>query len=462
MLGSIRYPDRLRILFLLFMMTQPKSDKLPDEDNRAATVGPLLQTINKSIGLLRSLLLNVMVFLATLAFAVSIYDEIVKNPVKIATPSMPSGLEKAGWKGITFARLFGDEIKSIQERADSAHPVSDTEIGDNKNKFVLPGQTFSIESLVLWIRDFFGLEGRHLRITVFEATEHEKALYCDRADLKSTKGLVALLSFDGDRWHVCGPTVGYLAKVAAHRFMERNEPYILAAALREHQRSEAERIVAQILLEGDAKLRPWALNLEAMMIQDKGNTKIALARYQALTKEFPGFAPAHINLGQARFELYEQWSETDSVETRNALLASAFASFKEAARLDQSSALANANMGTILIKQKHWNSARSRFLKAIELDARLAQPHEGLGEISLEENDRKQAIAHYMKSVALNPYNARVHFTIGLLSFREGRFRDAKRHCSRALSLKPKYRRAKACVDNATNKLKSSQGEGSD
>jgi tetratricopeptide (TPR) repeat protein len=133
----------------------------------------------------------------------------------------------------------------------------------------------------------------------------------------------------------------------------------------------------------------------------------------------------------------------------------AIAAFEGVLALDPTSALANQNIATILLKEARVRPAAAaanvreaeQFArKAIDLDPQLAKAHTTLGVIQAQTNRKAEAIDNWKKAVSLDPAEFDAMFNLVLLLAEAGRIGEARTYGDQFIRTAPPQLAADAAV----------------
>jgi tetratricopeptide (TPR) repeat protein/serine/threonine protein kinase len=125
----------------------------------------------------------------------------------------------------------------------------------------------------------------------------------------------------------------------------------------------------------------------------------------------------------------------------------AVAAFREAVRLEPTSAIAHNNLG-IALQKGDPNGSIAAFREAIRLDPNYASPHNGLGLIRLDQRDPDGAIASFLEAIRLNPRFAQAHYNMGKALRAKGDPDGAIAAYKKAIEINPNYDHAHSNLGN--------------
>ncbi len=89
--------------------------------------------------------------------------------------------------------------------------------------------------------------------------------------------------------------------------------------------------------------------------------------------------------------------------------------YQKSADLDQRSAGALVNLGTVFFNGHAWADAEAQYKKALEIDPKYALAHFNLGNLYDEQGDPAEALHHYEEALKLFPSYADAHYNLALL-----------------------------------------------
>ncbi len=134
----------------------------------------------------------------------------------------------------------------------------------------------------------------------------------------------------------------------------------------------------------------------------------------------------------------DQWFQRGlEMEQRGAPADQIIAAYKKAAELDEKSAGALVNLGTIYFNARMWRDSERYYAKAVEADANYPLAHFNLGNLYDERGDRNKAFHHYEEALRLKPGYADAHYNLALLHQGQGQIMKALKHWKTYLKLDP-------------------------
>ncbi len=169
-----------------------------------------------------------------------------------------------------------------------------------------------------------------------------------------------------------------------------NSPHALAI-LGSLSFEEGDYESAALLMEKSVSIdagQPETLNMYGVAKQELGYRKDAIAIFEKLTKLFPEFVDAHINLGNLRYE------DKD--------FSAAKISFDSAISLDPLDADAFYNLGNTLKELGKWDLANTAYEKCIAIDPKYQKAYNNKASV-LRQTDRDlEALKNYDEAIRLD------------------------------------------------------------
>ncbi len=111
--------------------------------------------------------------------------------------------------------------------------------------------------------------------------------------------------------------------------------------------------------------------------------------------------------------------------------------YQKAAELDQHSAGALVNLGTVFFNGHAWAEAEVHYKKALDVDPNYALAHFNLGNLYDEQGDTANALHHYEEALKIYPQYADAHYNLALLHQASADNLSAMRHWRAYLRLDP-------------------------
>ncbi len=134
----------------------------------------------------------------------------------------------------------------------------------------------------------------------------------------------------------------------------------------------------------------------------------------------------------------ESWFEKGlELEQVGAPVADIVDAYRKAIELDETSAGALVNLGTVYFNARELREAERQYRKALEVDPNYALAHFNLGNLFDEKGDRPKALTHYLEALRIHPTYADAHYNIALLYQSVGQNLKAVRHWKIYLKVDP-------------------------
>ncbi len=111
--------------------------------------------------------------------------------------------------------------------------------------------------------------------------------------------------------------------------------------------------------------------------------------------------------------------------------------YRKAVELDEKSAGALVNLGTIYFNARQFAEAERYYLRALDADPDYALAHFDLANLYDERGDRSRALKHYEAALRIAPNYADAHYNIALLYQGQNQPMKAVRHWTAYLKLDP-------------------------
>jgi tetratricopeptide (TPR) repeat protein len=134
----------------------------------------------------------------------------------------------------------------------------------------------------------------------------------------------------------------------------------------------------------------------------------------------------------------QQWFQRGlDMEQTGAPVDEIIAAYRKAGELDERSAGAFVNLGTIFFNARMWKECEKYYRKAIEADPSYALAHFNLANLYDERGLRDEALTHYEEALRLKPDYADAHYNLALLFQGLGQTMKALKHWKTYLRLDP-------------------------
>jgi tetratricopeptide (TPR) repeat protein len=126
-----------------------------------------------------------------------------------------------------------------------------------------------------------------------------------------------------------------------------------------------------------------------------------------------------------------------ALEQENAPMNEVIAAYLKAVELDEKSAGAFVNLGTLYFNARMWREAEHYYTRALEADPAYPLAHFNLANLYDERGDRTSAARHYEEALRLKPGYADAHYNLALLCQSQGQVMKALKHWRIYLKLDP-------------------------
>lgn len=134
----------------------------------------------------------------------------------------------------------------------------------------------------------------------------------------------------------------------------------------------------------------------------------------------------------------EAWFEKGlDLEKSGAAMEDILDAYRQAAKIDPSSAGALVNLGTVYFNGRRWKEAEQYYKMALDVDSEYALAHFNLANLYEERNQKDLALRHYLAALKIHPNYADAHYNIALLYQASGQALKAVRHWRVYLTLDP-------------------------
>jgi tetratricopeptide (TPR) repeat protein len=284
-------------------------------------------------------ILGLATFSAVIFIMLLFYDVLFHRLVVILPISVPKDMEEKGYTPDVAARHLRDAMNRYVVDARTSAAGSGLALHSDLPDFVVPTVGLSFEAQ---IRTFLRIERRQnisgeitsadqkLRLRLRKNTDfiHESR---EGVDAKDPEAL-----FDQAAPIVFAATDPYF--VAVHKFDEN---------------PEAARDLAKMIIAD----RPpsdwnvvWAHSLLGLLHDQKNNTNGAIEEYGWAFEHKPGFAIAHLNLGNVYLKLGTTYEDKGQREDAINAFRNAIREFRSAIHIDPERGLVHLNLGNVLVK----------------------------------------------------------------------------------------------------------------
>lgn len=373
----------------------------------------MLQGIGDTFKSIRKIMINLIILILVLVLIIIICRELKTNFVLIEPFEVPQEFEKKGYTGRAITNKLIDQINLIRITGKTSKDImSIMPIWSNKElKIELPGTGISLNSILQYIKRFFGRE--QIRI-VGEIVIYNKLMYATiRVSGKPAK------TFSGEL-----ENLDKILYQAAEHIFKYTRPYILASYLHKIDKKDACLETIQHILSNEPfDDDDYAYILWGIVLHEKGDLEDAIAKYQEAIELNPKEAYAYLNWGVVLFDQGEYDSSIsmymkaikfgmkdaivyDNLGTswaRKSEITRAIKYCKRAIELDPKYARAYTHFGAYLHMQGDYEDSIDKFQKSIELDPEYAGPYFGWAQVLEMQENYNDAIAKYQKAIELDP-----------------------------------------------------------
>jgi tetratricopeptide (TPR) repeat protein len=335
--------------------TELDSDRLRDESSEEGSGSALGKLLQNTVQIILSAFL---VLLVIAIFARLVADE--RNPpVLIDLFGVPKEYEDQGYTGQVVASEVGDEITRIERATKTPTRKEDVALANSQTlpAISIPKTGLSMDAIVDFLESFLHLAPRHLGGEL--AFENESLNAGDA--VVGPRRLVITVRIGGKESlsksvdTVIDDPEDAISQ-AARAALEIIDPFVLAVYAYEIEKDPETAL--QLTSECHGEFAKWARLLEGAMLEDRGNHKAAIAKYEQAIAHDPNFADAYLNWGLVLDEQHDY--------------AGAIAKYQKAIDLDPNYAVAYNNWGRVLDEQRDYAGAIAKYQKAIDLDPNYA------------------------------------------------------------------------------------------
>ncbi|HEX9111484.1 MAG TPA: rhomboid family intramembrane serine protease [Terriglobales bacterium] len=143
----------------------------------------------------------------------------------------------------------------------------------------------------------------------------------------------------------------------------------------------------------------------------EGKTDEAIARLEAVVRQHPEYAPAHLELARA-YAIKRDFAKSE-VELKRAI------------QLNPRNENALYALGFTELEQKRPQQAREAFAQLLKLNPNSADAHSGLAAVFSFENEYSEALEEYKRTAQLDPESESVFYDMGLMQSKLKLYDDA-------------------------------------
>jgi tetratricopeptide (TPR) repeat protein len=345
--------------------------------------GLSLTRVDAGLATLRTMMINIGFFAATLLLVPTLGAQIIRNPIIIEPIAVPQALADRGMTSSVAANRVWDGLQDYSRTAALARQTL-VAVPDNQLvEFTLPGSTLSIDAVLKQVREFLGIQetritgeitcqtpdcapaGQRLRLRVLRGS----AEMIDMPPMATTAPSAYFHDAAGAIFDVLDPLVG-----AAARAVTDPEGAV----------ARAHRIAA--LGGPDA---PWAYALMGDIALAGGDASVAAAHYEAALDIDPSLSQARLGLARAALA----GGDTEAADAQVALMP------KDGDLLSQTLLL----RADIALARNDHVSAEAAAREAAQADPLSPLPHIRVGQIARSAGDDEAARLAFAEALALDP-----------------------------------------------------------
>lgn len=345
--------------------------------------GLSLTRVDAGLATLRTMMINIGFFAATLLLVPTMGVQIIRNPVVIEPIAVPQALADRGMTSSVAANRVWDGLQDYSRTAALARQTLVAVPDSQLVEFTLPGSTLSIDAVLKQVREFLGIQetritgeitcqttdcapaGQRLRLRVVRGT----AEMIDMPPMGTTPPALYFRDAAGAVFDVLDPLVGAAARAVT-------DPQ--GAVARAH------RIAA-----GGGPDAPWAHALMGDIALAGGDLPAARGHYQAALDIDPGLPQARLGLARAGLAA----GDIDAAETQVAQL-------PDHGDLLSQTLLLRAD---IALARDDAHAAEAAARAAAQADPLSPQPLIRVAQIAQSTGDVEAARAAYAEALALDP-----------------------------------------------------------
>ena len=403
---------------------------------------PVRSSVLNLISSGRTLVLNLALSVAVVAFAVMFLRTARSPAITIRPIAVPEALSKRGYTPEVFAERVAAEMARIDRGASTLMKRGRVLGREDRPDFQLPGQPLSFRMLTRYIQELVGIA----EPTVGADVTEQDGTYI--AQVRVAGG-----PYDGSievaRSPASDPTDALVSKVA-EAGLRACEPYIMADYLTTAEEARCRMappcdfspslaLYDVMLTKAPPADRRWALLGQSYVLNLLKRYDASSASAERAAVLDPRFAPAYINWGSALDSL-GLWKE-------------AIKKYKKAIALDPADASAYSNWGDVLLSQGRNEEAIKKFKKAVDLSPGYAVPYFNWA-CALQSLGRgDEAIEKYAKSIEIDPGDGGAYENWGVILHSRRRMDEAIEKYEKATARDPHYAPAYNKWGNALRSL---------
>ena len=336
-------------------------------------------------------LLHGLIAVLLLASAGLLISATVRSPDTVIEPiAVPASLEHFGFSPHAVSRALAVGVQHYVQKSGTTMPTETVALHDPLLEFIVPGLDFSITSLVLFLRDAFGIQST----TVYGEISHRQSV--DMIDIRIGVNRETVYHGRGSA-ELCGALS--LIEEASYHVTRKIQPIVLATYhYKQNEPERARELVANVLQSdiGEADF-VRTTNLLGAIALSEGKFEEAIRKHRRVLAVDPSFAPALVNLGVA----------LANRDPANLPLATKH--YKRAIDIDPTLVPAYINWGVAMEKQRKLERAISKYRIAAETDRTDWSIHLKLANALREKGAYEDSIDVYETAADLDPHNRRLY-----------------------------------------------------
>ena len=345
--------------------------------------GLSLSRVDAGLATLRTMMINIGFFAATLLLVPTMGAQIIRNPIIIEPIAVPQALADRGMTSAVAANRVWDGLQDYSRNAALARQTLVAVPDSQLVEFTLPGSTLSMDAVLRQVREFLGVQ--ETRIT--------GEITCQTADCAPAGQRLRLRVVRGSAEMIDMPPMATTAtsayfRDAAGAIFDVLDPLVGAAARAvtdpEGAVARAHRIAA-----GGGPDAPWAYALMGDIALAESEADVATAHYQSALAIDPNLPQARLGLARANLAA----GDLDAAEAQVALMPG------QGDLLPQTLLL----RADIALARNDYAAAEAEARAAAEADPLSPQPLIRVAEIARSAGNDDAARLAYAEALALDP-----------------------------------------------------------
>jgi tetratricopeptide (TPR) repeat protein len=337
---------------------------------------------------------KLVLLLALIFLAGVVYFEMMGNAVLIEPFEVPIDLEKKGYTSKAIANKLLDQVDMIRTKATTRmerrrfSPLWYQSLPS----ISVPGAGISVQSIVRYMREFFGQES--IRIVGEVVSESNELCLTIRIRGKPAK-------------EICKEPeeLNSILRTAAEHIYLHTQPFILASFLYvsdiEADKGACVETIKYILANEPADDDLWALTLWGVLLHQQNRSEEAIEKYRQAVS-------------------YRMKEDKDKLMTAEV------------------KSLAAYNWGHVLYAQKDYQGACVKYKKATVFDPRNVEAYISWGNSEALQEHYERANARFQKAAGLEPRNAMIYFYWARILSAQGDSTEARAKFDQAIKLDPR------------------------